>query len=92
MSKITFEKDFPKHPIHYFTLLSVMLVGLWGIFLFSFQPAMQLSIVISMSIAYVIWGISHHRQHHDLHIKIVFEYVLVALLGILIIGSLLIRA
>jgi hypothetical protein len=91
MSKITFEKDFSRHPMHYFTLLSVMLVGLWGIFWFGFQPAMQLSIVISMAIAYVIWGIVHHREHKDLHIRIVFEYILVAMLGVLIFGSLLVR-
>ncbi|KKU89268.1 MAG: hypothetical protein UY20_C0014G0011, partial [Candidatus Yanofskybacteria bacterium GW2011_GWA1_48_10] len=28
---MTFEKDFTHHPLHYFTLLCVMLVGLWGI-------------------------------------------------------------
>jgi hypothetical protein len=91
MAKISFEKDFSKHPIHYFTLLSVMLVGLWGIFWFSFQPAMQMSIVISLAIAYVIWGIVHHREHRDLHIKIVIEYILVALFGVLVFGSLLFR-
>ncbi len=91
MSKITFEKDFPKHPLHYFTLLSLMLIGLWGVFLFSFQPALQLSVVVSMAICYVIWGVIHHQEHRDLHVKIVIEYILVAVLGILIFGSLLVR-
>lgn len=91
MSKINFEKDFAHHPLHYFTLLCVLSVGLWGIFWFNYQPATQLAIIIIVSIAYVIWGISHHQAHRDLHLKIVFEYILVAVLGILIFGSLLLR-
>jgi hypothetical protein len=91
MSEIIFEKDFSRHPLHYFTLLCVQLVGLWGIFWFSYQPAMQLSIVISMAVSYVVWGIVHHQEHHDLHLKIVFEYLLVAILAVLLFGSLLLR-
>ncbi len=91
MSKIIFEKDFSRHPLHYFTLLSLMLVGLWGIFWFSFQPAVQLIIIIAMSVSYVVWGIIHHYEHKDLHPKIVLEYILVAMLAILVFGSLLLR-
>ena len=92
MSSISFEKDFSRHPLHYFTLLCVQLVGLWGIFWFSYQPAMQLALLISMAVSYVVWGIVHHREHHDLHPKIVFEYLLVATLAVLLFGSLLLRA
>jgi hypothetical protein len=91
MSEIIFEKDFSRHPLHYFTLLCVLLVGLWGIFWFDYQPAMQFSIIISMAVSYVVWGIVHHREHNDLHPKIVIEYILVAALAVLIFGSLLIR-
>lgn len=92
MSHISFEKDLSHHPLHYFTLLCMQLIGLWGIFWFSYQPAMQLAILISMSVAYVVWGIIHHREHRDLHIKIVFEYILVAVFAVLVFGSLLLRA
>ena len=91
MSSFTFEKDFSRHPLHYFTLLTVQLVGLWGIFLFSYQPAVQLVVLISMSVSYVVWGIMHHKEHRDLHLRIVAEYLLIATLAILLFGSLLLN-
>ncbi|KKU55441.1 hypothetical protein A3H89_01030 [Candidatus Amesbacteria bacterium RIFCSPLOWO2_02_FULL_48_11] len=92
MSKIVFSKDFSRHPLHYFTLLCAQLVGLWGIFWFDNRPAVQMVVVISMAVSYVVWGIAHHSEHRDLHIKIVIEYILVALLAVLLFGSLLLRA
>lgn len=89
MSNITFEKDFSRHPLHYFTLLVVQLIGLWGIFWFSYQQTMQFIIVVSMAVSYVVWGIIHHEEHKDLHPKIVAEYVLIALLVVIVFGSLL---
>lgn len=91
MTSISFEKDFSRHPLHYFTLLSIQLVGLWGIFWFTYQTTMQMIILISMAVSYVVWGIVHHKEHHDLHLKIVAEYLLVATLAVLIFGSLLLN-
>jgi len=91
MSAIIFQKDISRHPFHYFTLLCVQLVGLWGIFWFSYQAYIQMVILLAMAISYVAWGITHHHQHHDLHIAIVLEYILVAVLAVLIFGSLLLR-
>ena len=91
MSSMTFEKDLSHHPLHYFTLLAVQLVGLWGILWFAYQPMMQLIVLVSMAVAYVVWGIAHHQEHHDLHPKIIVEYFLVALFAVLIFGSLLLN-
>lgn len=88
---IAFEKDFAHHPLHYFVLLCIMVVGLWGIFWFDYNQSLQLGIVISLAISYVAWGVVHHWQHKDLHIKIIFEYLLVAIFAILIFASLLLR-
>lgn len=88
---MTFEKDFAHHPLHYFSLLCVMLIGLWGIFWFDHNSAVQLAIMVSLAISYVIWGVLHHLQHRDLHARIIFEYLLVAIFSILIFGSLLFR-
>ncbi len=92
MAQVTFEKDLSRHPLHYFTLLCVMLAGLWGLFWFSYKPAMQMCILISMAISFIVWGIVHHYEHKDLHIKIIMEYVLWAVMGILLFGSLLLRS
>ena len=91
MSHIIFEKDFARHPTHYFTLLCVQVIGLWGLFWFNYHRGIQLSIVISMAAAYLVWGIIHHWQHKDLHIKVLFEYVLYAFLAVVIFGSLLLH-
>jgi len=53
---------------------------------------MQLAIIISMGVSYVVWGIIHHYDHRDLHIKIIAEYILIALLAVLIFGTLLINS
>ena len=91
MSSFTFEKDFSRHPLHYFTLLTVQLIGLWGIFLFTYRPSLQLVVLISMAVSYVVWGIMHHKEHRDLHPKIVAEYLLIAALAVLLFGSLLLN-
>lgn len=89
---MNFEKDFAHHPQHYFVLLCILLVGLWGIFWFDYYRLLQLGILVSMAASYVVWGIVHHAHHRDLHIKIVFEYLLVAIFAVLIFASLILRA
>lgn len=91
MAQITFEKDFAKHPVHYFSLLCVLVLGLWGIFWFDYQRAVQMGIVVSLAVTYVVWGIIHHKGHQDLHLKIILEYVLVAGFAVLLFASLLLR-
>jgi len=91
MSQQTFEKDFAHHPLHYFALLCILAIGLWGIFWFDYYRALQLAIIVSMGIAYVVWGIVHHSLHRDLHVKIIFEYALMAMLAILVFSSLIFR-
>lgn len=91
MSSIIFSRDLSRHPLHYFTLLCMQVVGLWGLLWFNYNRPMQISILVSMATAYVVWGIVHHHQHHDLHVKIVTEYLLMAILAVLIVGSLIYR-
>ena len=87
----TFEAELAHHPIHYFSLLCVLVIGLWGIFWFDYHRQLQLAIVVSMGLSYVAWGIVHHALHKDLHVKIIFEYVLMAMLDILVFSSLIFR-
>lgn len=39
--------------------------------------------------AYVVWGIIHHWHRGDLHLKIVLEYLGLAILGVTVVFSLL---
>ena len=88
MSHFILERDLSRHPLHYFVLLSLELIGLWGLIWFSYQRSLQLAILVTMTLAYIVWGIVHHQQHHDLHPKIIFEYITIAIFALLLIGSL----
>jgi len=35
--------------------------------------------------AYVAWGIIHHSRRGDLHLKIVLEYLALAILGVVLV-------
>jgi len=43
--------------------------------------------VILAAIIYVVWGIVHHWHHGDLHLKVVLEYLGLAVLGVTVILS-----
>ena len=92
MSRIYLARDLPRHPLHYFTLLLFLGFGLFGLLWFNYERVMQLSILVTMAASYVVWGTIHHQKHRDLHVKIVFEYFVIAALAILILGSLILRA
>lgn len=40
--------------------------------------------VIALATVYVLWGIIHHALRRDLHLKIVLEYLGIAILGVAI--------
>lgn len=84
-------KGFTKHLNHYIPLISVLLAGFAGIFLFSYDVGFQMIVIISVAISYVAWGVIHHHIHKDLHLPIVLEYVLIAALGVLIVSMILIE-
>lgn len=92
MSKINFNSDLAHNPIHYFSLICILAVGLWGVSWFGYDKTLQLSLVVSLGVTYTVWGIIHHAIHKDLHPKIVVEYVLMSILAILVIGSLVFQA
>jgi hypothetical protein len=82
-----------RHNLLHYSVLVVMMNIIVGAFLFfSFEQLYQMIIVLIAGIAYVLWGIIHHQVNDDLHSKVIFEYVLVALLAELIIFSLILRA
>lgn len=82
---------FFKHLPHYILLFGILLAGFAGLILFSYDRNFQIVVAISTAIAYVAWGVVHHFLHRDLHIETFVEYVAIALLGLIIIFSLIIR-
>jgi len=73
-----------KHFWYYALLFGVLAFGLFSILGIKADKASQLLIFIGITLAYITVGIAHHKTEHDLHIKVVIEYILMGLLGIAI--------
>lgn len=85
-------EDIKIHLSHYLSLLVILNIGLGAFFFFRFNPAYQAGVMVVTSFAYILWGIIHHFLCEDLHIKVILEYLLIALLANLLVLSLLFRA
>lgn len=77
------------HLTHYAGLWLVLGLGLFCLIWFRYNHALQLTAVILMGLYYPLWGIIHHSHQRDLHPKIVVEYLLIAVLAVLVVGSVL---
>ncbi len=85
-------KLFFKHLPHFLSLFGTLFAGFVGLVLFSYDKKFQLSIAVATASAYVAWGVVHHILHKDFHFEIFLEYLAVAILGLTIIFSLIIRS
>jgi hypothetical protein len=85
-------KDLTKHLPHYLSLFGILFAAFAGLILFSYDKYFQLSIAVAGASAYVAWGVVHHILHKDFHFEIFLEYLAVAILGLTIIFTLVIRS
>lgn len=72
-------------------LFGILLAGFTGLILFSYDKAFQVAVSLALVASYVSWGVTHHYLDRDLHLETVVEYLVVAVLGFVIIFSLIIR-
>lgn len=84
-------KHFHLHLSHYFFLLSILFAGLVSFIYFSAFPVKQFGVVIITAALYVLWGIAHHYAEGDLYPKIMVEYIVIALLSILLLRGVIYR-
>ena len=84
--------DITKHLSHYLTLIGILFVGFAGLVLFSYDKNFQLSVAVASAAAYIAWGVVHHILHKDFQFEILLEYLAVAVLGLTIIFTLVIRS
>lgn len=76
-------KSYKHHLEYYLPLLVIFIAGFFVISLFEEKNMKMIALVI-IGFFYGIWGILHHYSKHDLTLKIMVEYFLVAMLGIAI--------
>ncbi|MCX6705073.1 MAG: hypothetical protein NT162_01930 [Candidatus Woesebacteria bacterium] len=84
-------RSFTKHLSHYMALFGILLAGFAGLILFSYDKNFQIAVALALTLSYVAWGVIHHYLHRDLHVEVFIEYLVVAVLGFVIIFSLLFR-
>ena len=72
-------------------LFGILLAGFTGLVLFSYDKPFQIAVASALVASYVSWGIVHHYLDNDLHMETVIEYIVVAILGFVIIFSMVIR-
>lgn len=84
-------KNVPKTN-HYLPLFGILFAGAFGFFLFSFDRIFQAALAIATAVGYVTWGVIHHKIHDDLYPEVIVEYICFALLGLIILFSVVFRA
>ena len=78
-------KRIKMHIGYYISLVVILGFGFLLVSLFSPNRELQTVVVTLTTLFYISWGIIHHLINHDLHTKIVVEYVLIGSLGLTII-------
>ncbi len=75
-------KKFVKDLGYYLSLIAILGVGLASLFLTGPNLRLQILIIGITAFFYVLWGALHHFINHELTLKIMLEYVLIAALGL----------
>lgn len=84
-------KQIAKHLPHYFVLIGLLLTGILAFILFSYDRIFQMIIAVAVAVSYIVWGLIHHLIHRDLYFSVVIEYLAVAVLGLVMVFSLILR-
>lgn len=84
-------EDIKTHIMHYAILATILIIGFGSILIFSSGKQIQLFLIVATTILYAFWGIIHHYMEDELNLKIVIEYILIALLIAIILLTILLR-
>lgn len=79
--------EIKKHPVQYVVLVILLLSALVAFLYFSYDPFMQRRVLYFTAALYFLWSLFHHYQRGDLQVSILLEYLLIALLGVILISS-----
>ncbi len=85
------KKEFKKYQVHYLFLVVVLFFGFLSFLLVGNDHLMQFRVAALTVAAYTGWGVVHHLLKGDLYLKIVVEYVLVAVLVLVLLWTVLLR-
>lgn len=80
-------REFSKHLAHYMSLGGIIIASIWGILSFPYDQTFQSIVTLAFATSFIIWGVIHHHVHGDLRPKIVLEYIATAILGMVVLLS-----
>ena len=78
------KKNLLKHIRYYIALLIMQIIGFFVLLSVSGNHDLQIGIIITSTIGYVTWAILHQYLEHNLTSKIVVEYMLFGVFGIVV--------
>ena len=81
---LTLLSNIKEHWPHYVALILILTFGSISFWFFRHTPQAQIFSAFLTACFYIAWGIVHHYLEGDLHLRVIIEYVAVALLGFLV--------
>lgn len=84
-------KEIKEHTNHYAMLGSWLALGVFLFVFLGYSTVLRFAVVIVFALGYVVWGVVHHHLNRDLSGEIVLEYVLIALLTVVVVGGTLLQ-
>lgn len=67
------------HVFYYVVEAAVLAFGFYLVAIYATNTFLQMSLIAVILLTYSIMGIFHHVRGHDIHPRIVLEYVLISL-------------
>lgn len=77
-------KNLKKHALHYCVYALIFGVGLLLVLLNKQNTSLEAFFIFMIAILYFTWSMVHHYIHHDLHVRVVIEYILIVALGLVL--------
>lgn len=78
------KSELKNHTGDYVILSLILIFGLFGFWFYSYNPLLRQIIILSTVLFYWGWGIMHHFLEKTLNFKVVVEYTVVALFGVVL--------
>ncbi len=66
---------------HYLSLMAILSIGFGLFWIINFNRQIQIWITIGLGVTYVLWGVLHHAIKKEFHWRILWEYIVVAILA-----------
>ena len=71
-----------RHLAYYISLATIFTIGIIVVQSLRSQKELQIAVIILLCIFYVLWGVVHHIVLHSFSLKVMLEYIAIAVFGV----------